>query len=186
MDKFKIGDKVRVKANIVKEDITLPEGVIYRLDHAMYGKYYYFMDIKNKEWAFPEDQLELISDTLNPKFKPGDLAWSPYSGFALITEIRASKGKLIGHGTTDFYPDGRASNQDKHSTLLTVKEAAKLGYYPPKKKVKKTKEIWINQYPNGCPQPWGAAWHDTQLEAKGKAQIGAEQRKFVAEWEEEE
>lgn len=75
---------------------------------------------------------------MNQKFKPGDLAWSPFNGFRVVASIDPRSVYVVSHGSYDFTAEGKFRYSDIHTTLLTVEEAAKLGYFPPKKKVKKT------------------------------------------------
>lgn len=83
-----------------------------------------------------------------PKFKPGDMAWSPGSGFAICEDLAHNATYPIRHGCDSYTNKGFRVMVDQHPTLLTVEEAAKLGYYPPKPKVKKTIEAWVNVYPD--------------------------------------
>ena len=80
------------------------------------------------------------------KFKVGDLAWSPSFGFGTITQHPYSSKYQLAHGHLYYTPDGFFNMDDKFASLFTVEEAAKLGHYPPKKKVTKTIEIWRNIY----------------------------------------
>jgi hypothetical protein len=78
-------------------------------------------------------------------FKEGELAWSPFDG--LHKCFVSTDGKTIFHGLDDRYHrayalDGRINLNDKHPTLLTVDQAALLGYYPEKKKVKKWRWVY--------------------------------------------
>jgi hypothetical protein len=82
------------------------------------------------------------------KFKVGDLAWSPIDGFHIIIDgrLRNSDEYPLRHGRHHYRLDGKRFDKDKYPSLLTVEEAAKLGYYPPKKKVKKTLHGWVSIY----------------------------------------
>lgn len=97
----------------------------------------------------------MTPEEFKAKFYVGQLVWCPSMGFCEIKKYNASneypyrfticpvEGKL----TAIFTEDGKEFPQDKHPTLLTVEEAAKLGYFPPKKKVKKKISRWVNYYP---------------------------------------
>lgn len=82
-----------------------------------------------------------------PKFKPGDLAWSPRNGFAVITE-HSDEIYQLAHVNYTYDRNGFAWRGDRYPTLLTLDEAAKLGYFPEKKKVKKQVKVWVNVYKN--------------------------------------
>lgn len=85
---------------------------------------------------------------MSKTFKVGDTAWSPYVGFEKI-KSGENRNYSYMHGRYFYLEDGRVQPDDKHPTLLTVEEAAKLGYFPEKKKVKKRDELWMNIYPQG-------------------------------------
>lgn len=78
------------------------------------------------------------------EFKVGELAWSPFDGFLTI-EANYSSNKMypLIHGGEIYTINGRQNIEWKHPTLLTVEQAAKLGYFPPKKKIKVEKDVWI-------------------------------------------
>jgi hypothetical protein len=84
------------------------------------------------------------------KFKDGEMAWSPFSGWGKVEINFADKRTYrVKHGPyhATYTNDGRRLVTDKHPTLLTVEQAAKLGYFPPKKKRKVEVKVWANVYP---------------------------------------
>lgn len=91
------------------------------------------------------------------KFKTGDIAFSLFDGFQ---ELRETIDECIFHGVYSYWPDGKYNTTDKYPTLLTVEEAAKLGYFPEKKKVMKRDVIWVNVYKDG--EVWA---HETKERA---------------------
>ncbi len=90
------------------------------------------------------------------KFKEGDWAWSPFDGWDRVKGWCGRSGPdwPISHGGDSFTADGKFIPENKHPSLFTVEEAAKLGHYPPKQKVTKTIERWINVYPDGDAHPY--------------------------------
>lgn len=83
------------------------------------------------------------------KFKPGMMAWSPAVGFAICEGDDENEIYPIIQGYYSYTGDGRGHADNKHPTLLTVEQARKLGYEPPKRTVKKTVEAWAVCYHDG-------------------------------------
>ena len=75
------------------------------------------------------------------KFKDGDLAWSHKCGFMKVKVNEFNTFSII-HDRDSYTNDGKLCEYHKYPSLLTVEEAAKLGYFPPKEK----KKIWVNVY----------------------------------------
>lgn len=72
------------------------------------------------------------------EFKPGDLAWSAKDGFAVCESAPGTypiKHYPVKHKDHIYCSDGKDERYHKHPSLLTVEDAAKLGYHPEKKKV---------------------------------------------------
>lgn len=78
------------------------------------------------------------------KFKDGDIVFSPHSGFNKII-VDNSPLYPVKHGKFYYTSEGKMNSQDKYPMLLTLDEAAKLGYYPPKKKIKVTYYTGFNK-----------------------------------------
>lgn len=70
-------------------------------------------------------------------FKPGELAWSPQTGFSIIKRYSDLDNTVIVHGTRPYFNTGKYRINDAYPTLLTLEQAKELGYFPEKKKVKK-------------------------------------------------
>jgi hypothetical protein len=80
------------------------------------------------------------------KFKDGDWAWSPFSGWREARILFSDRLYPIYHGLDCFTTSGKLRMDDVSPSLFTVEEAAKLGHYPPKRKVKKEIKAWANVY----------------------------------------
>lgn len=83
-----------------------------------------------------------------PKFQVGDKILDLRYGWGVVS-LPQSDSKVVpfyiqnSDGTRfPFYEDGRIAAY-KFPIILTVEEAAKLGYFPPKKKVKKKLYAWL-------------------------------------------
>lgn len=86
-----------------------------------------------------------------PKFKEGDWAFSLKWGWGKI-RIEIKEGSLwpIVHYDENYLPSGKKASNHKCPELFTVSEAAYHNFPPPpKEKVKKTIEGWVNIYPGG-------------------------------------
>lgn len=70
------------------------------------------------------------------KFKVGELAWSPYDGFAIIHIRLPDQTHCFAHGTHWYDEEGK-NETSKFPVLLTVEEAGLLGHEPPKREIEK-------------------------------------------------
>jgi len=83
-----------------------------------------------------------MNNKLKPQqFKNGDWAWSPSYGWGKC-EGDHTNGWLMHFGDT-YYLSGNLGQRDKHPTLLSVENAALLGFYPPQE-ARKAREFWIH------------------------------------------
>jgi len=93
--------------------------------------------------------------SVEPKFKHGDLAWSPYNGFA---KVKAHLGSgYITHAGLSFSNNGFGSNEHKYPSLLTPEEAAKLGHTPPDEPKPKVKR-WLWAFEDKITFPGLIVW----------------------------
>lgn len=99
------------------------------------------------------------------KFKVGDLVLRLSDGFSVILEGNKEYPLCI-KGTT-YTADGKRWHDDIYPSLLTLDEAAKLNYFPPNKKVKKTVTVYVNVYSEGV------KYHATEVDAISNADTRA-------------
>jgi hypothetical protein len=79
---------------------------------------------------------------VNKKFNIGDTVFSPFTGFGKIDPLKHPEYAFSVKGEK-YLEDGRYTDECEYPMLLTLEEAEKLGYHPPKKKVKKTANVYL-------------------------------------------
>lgn len=139
MKKFEIGDIVECINDTIDYPnlFTLTVGDRVTVSEIMSDSDAFKFE-NDEQWYGMEDFKLVADNSLQaPKFKDGDIAFSPFRGFNKISVDEGGEYP-VNHGNDCFTMDGKLSVRDEYATLLTVKEAAQLGYYPPKKKVTKT------------------------------------------------
>lgn len=81
------------------------------------------------------------------EFKAGQMVYLIGYGFETLVKSDNSDYPLLIPDSCLFNNKGYFQEGDPDRALLTLEEAAKLGLFPPKKKVKKIIEGWVNVYP---------------------------------------
>lgn len=89
------------------------------------------------------------------KFNVGDTVFDLRYGFGVVEPLRSSPPLTIAVNYKTFervyYTNGKWYEDHLYPSLLTLEEAAKLGYFPEKKKVKKQTDAWVILDPTiGC------------------------------------
>lgn len=85
-----------------------------------------------------------------PKFKVGDMAWSHRCGFRKLGDNgsmyvhKDSYFYRLTHGIWEYTNEGKFDTSYPYPELLTVEEAAKLGYFPRNTTVKIYKYAYIS------------------------------------------
>lgn len=84
-------------------------------------------------------------------FKEGELVFYPPVGFVKLKAYFQAYDNHpffidAGDFSVRFTKLGKLGSLDKYPTLLTLEQAAKLGYYPEKKKVKKWRWAFSNRH----------------------------------------
>ena len=89
------------------------------------------------------------------KFKTGDTVFDLRYGFGVVEPLRPSPPLTltVNYKTLErvYYINGKWYEDHLYPSLLTLEEAAKLGYFPEKKKVKRSLDKWVILDPiTGC------------------------------------
>lgn len=140
MSKFKVGDKVRLKAG----PLVGNEGVVTRLSSC--EDIYIVAISKDVTFALEESDIELIEDT-KPEFKVGDIV-EAFGVRGVVERIHSNYSssvpvvvRLDNGVVKSFYLDGRAYSWAKEPTLKLIER--------PKKKEKRVVKVWVNVYSTG-------------------------------------
>lgn len=84
------------------------------------------------------------------EFEAGQMVYSLELGFFTLLGNNSPEFPLKNENIGNYYVftrKGQSYKSRNRRALLTLEEAAKLGLFPPKKKVKRLLECWINVYP---------------------------------------
>jgi len=116
-----------------------------------------------------------MTNKLKPqKFEQGQWAWSPLAGWGKcgVTDTRPDGlgNRPVFHEDSAFTLDGKQYADSLYPTLLSIENAALLGFHPPEE-ARKAREFWINVYDGGGRNGTTYAWETKEIaDRAGEAQ----------------